>query len=193
MVNGASGAQPPAIPPAEAPKPFTGRAAFAIAQIYYDGAAVVGVGFVIGGAIAALIGVRQLALPSSSETSREAVHTMLDGIAFAGPGALFAWWHLREARSREGQVTPGAFWGRSLYFHLVSFIAAVTALGGVTGCLTSLVDAALPPRCPSFQGIDLCNDAADALKGAINAAIVVLVAGAVWWWHLREARRTPAA
>jgi hypothetical protein len=195
-VNGTSGAssEQPVTPPPPAPaapKPFTGRAAFAIDQIYYYAAAVVGVGFVIGGAIGVLIGLRQLVLPMSSETSRTAIRTVLDGMAFALPGVIFAWWHLSQARAREGRITPGTFWGRSLYFNLVSFVAAVTALGGVTGILTALADAALQPTCPTFRGVDFCNDAADELRGAINAAIVVIVAGAVWWWHRREAIRAP--
>jgi hypothetical protein len=109
------------------------------------------------------------------------------------PGFAFAWWHLREARSREGRVTPGAFWGRSLYLHLVSFIAAVTVLGAMTAGLYAVIDAAFAPECPEVRGFgaEFCQDAAGSLRAAVNAAIVVLVAGAVWWWHLREARRAP--
>jgi len=197
-VNGTSGPLPeqpiPPPPPAPlAPNPFTGRAAFAIAQIYYYGAAVVGVGFVIGGAITALIGLRELVLPSPGHADRDAVRSMLAGLAFAVPGVVFAVWHLREARSREGRVPPGAFWGRALYFHLVSFIAAVTVLSGIAAGLVALVDAALPPPCavPVFgePGGGSCAGSADALRDALNSAIVVIVAGAVWWWHLREARR----
>jgi len=195
--GGAEPPQPP-LPPASPPESrlFTGRAAFAIAQIYYYGAAVVGVGFVIGGAIALLIGLRQLALPGEFDTTRESERLMLQGLAWGLPGFAFAWWHLREARSREGRLTPGAFWGRSLYFHLVSFIAAVTVLGAVTAGLYALIDAAFAPECPEvFDGLGagFCPDAANSLRAAVNAAIVVLVAGAVWWWHLREARRALAA
>jgi hypothetical protein len=174
--------EPPRPPPPPAShsesRLFTGRAAFAIAQIYYYGAAVVGVGFVIGGAIALLIGLRQLALPGESDTTRESVRLMLQGLAWGVPGFAFAWWHLHEARSREGRLTPGAFWGRSLYFHLVSFIAAVTVLGAVTAGLYALIDAAYAPECPDVLGVaGFCAGAAESLRAAVNAAIVVLVAG----------------
>jgi hypothetical protein len=90
---------------------------------------------------------------------------MLQGLAWGLPGFAFAWWHLHEARSREGRLTPGPFWGRSLYFHLVSFIAAVTVLGAVTVGLYALIDAAYPPECPDvLVGAGFCADAAESLR-----------------------------
>lgn len=86
-------------------------------------------------------------------------------------------------------VAPGAFWGRSLYFYAVAFVGFVISLGGVVGVLFSLIDAALVPSCPTFGPL-LCADAGDAVRAAANGAIVTLVAGTVWWWHLREGRRT---
>jgi hypothetical protein len=131
--------------------PFTGRAAFAISQIYYYVAAAIGVGFLVGGAIAALIALRHWILPGSDEgfgpvtdPTREAARSFLGALAFAVPGALVFRWHLREARRREAAFAPRAFWGRSLYFHLVAVIALPIALGGVAATLHSLRDAALP-------------------------------------------------
>jgi hypothetical protein len=220
--EGAPHAPPPPTPQPSLPsyaRAFSGRSAFAIAQIYYYAAAIVGVGFAIGGAIGLLIGLRQLVLPADSDTTRDSVRLMLQGAAWGVPGSVFAWWHLGEARSREGRVISGAFWGRSLYFHLVSFAAGVTVLGAVTAGLYALIDAALPQTCvvlptplspglspgvgpgsgpgldPGLGQIDVsgfCTDASDSLRSAANALIVILVAGVVWWWHLREARRTPA-
>ncbi|HET7928420.1 MAG TPA: hypothetical protein VFM40_02610, partial [Actinomycetota bacterium] len=99
-----------------------------------------------------------------------------------------------QARRREGRVAAGTFWGRSLYFHAVAFVAYVVALGGVVATLFSLIEAAFAPDCPATTGRDLgflvCTDADDALRAAANGLIVVLVAGTVWWWHLREGRRT---
>lgn len=70
----------------------------------------------------------------------------------------------------------------------------MTVLGAVTAGLYALIDAAYAPECPDvLVGAGFCADAAESLRAAVNAAIVVLVAGAVWWWHLREARRAPAA
>ena len=190
MVNGA-GSQLPGPPPASQ---FTGRAAYALSQLYYYLVAIVAIGFVIGGTIAALIAVRQLAWPDPWSVTRQSVEALLQGLAFAVPGALAAWWHLGQARKREGRVAAGAFWGRSLYFHAVAFLAYVVALGGVVATLFSLIDAAFAADCPATIGRDLvfvvCTDADDALRTALNGLIVVLVAGTVWWWHLREGRRT---
>ena len=189
-MNGA-GSQLPGPPPASQ---FTGRAAYALSQLYYYLVAIVAIGFVIGGTIAALIAVRQLAWPDPLSVTRQSVEALLQGLAFAVPGALAAWWHLGQARKREGRVAPGASWGRSLYFHAVAFLAYVVALGGVVVTLFSLIDAAFAADCPATIGEDLvfvvCTDADDALRTALNGLIVVLVAGTVWWWHLREGRRT---
>lgn len=183
------GAPGPAGPPPQR------SAAYAFSQLYYYVVAVVGVGFLLGGAIAALIGLRQLVLPDPGQETREAVRAMLQGLAFAVPGAGAALWHVGQARRREGRMTTKAFWGASLYFHLVALIAFVTALSGITASLFGLVDAALPPRCFTPLPvrvqvvIGFCTSRADALRSASNGLIVVLVAGAVWWWHLRQGRR----
>jgi len=58
-VNGA-GSQLPGPPPTGQ---FTGRAAYALSQLYYYLVAIVAIGFVIGGTIAALIALRQFAWP----------------------------------------------------------------------------------------------------------------------------------
>ena len=183
--------QLPGPPPASQ---FTGRAAYALSQLYYYLVAIVAIGFVIGGTIAALIAVRQLAWPDPWSVTRQSVEALLQGLAFAVPGALAAWWHLGQARKREGRVAAGAFWGRSLYFHAVAFLAYVVALGGVVATLFTLIDAAFAADCPATIGRDLgflvCTNAEDALRAALNGLIVVLVAGTVWWWHLREGRRT---
>jgi hypothetical protein len=96
--------------------PFTGRAAYGISQIYYYAAAVVGVGFVIGGGISALIELRHLTLPErttvfGSDTTRASVHGIMVGLAFLIPGLAAALWHLKEAGRRERRFVPGAFWG----------------------------------------------------------------------------------
>jgi Domain of unknown function (DUF5671) len=180
--------------PSDAAPKFTGRAAYSLSQLYYYLVAIVAIGFVIGGTIAALIALRQLAWPDPGSVTRQSLEALLQGLAFAIPGALAAWWHLGQARRQEGRVAAGAFWGRSLYFHAVAFLAYVVALGGVVATLFSLIDAAFAADCPVTIGRDLgflvCTDADDALRAALNGLIVVLVAGTVWWWHLREGRRT---
>lgn len=101
-MNGA-GSQLLGPPPASQ---FTGRAAYALSQLYYYLVAIVAIGFVIGGTIAALIAVRQLAWPDPWSVTRQSVEALLQGLAFAVPGALAAWWHLGQARKREGRVAP---------------------------------------------------------------------------------------
>ena len=178
---------PPGPPGAAAS--FSGKAAYVLSQLYYYLVAIVAIGFVIGGAIAALIALRLLAWPDPGSVTRASTRSLLQGLAFALPGAVSAWWHLGQARRGEGHVAAGAFWGRSLYFHGVAFIAYVVALGGVVAMLFSLIDAALPSPCPTF-GPFVCPDADEALRVAANWVVVVLVAGTIWWWHLREGRRT---
>jgi Domain of unknown function (DUF5671) len=174
------------------------RAAYVIAQLYYYVAAVVGVGFVIGGLIAFLFGVRTLAFPGEFETTREGVRRMLQGLAFLLPGLVVLWWHLREARRREARMTGTAFWGSSLYYHGVSLVALFFVLGGAAGILISVVDAVLP-SCFMPGGGELVTieercfpTAAEAGRNAFNAAIFIIAAGPVMWWHLRQGRRTTA-
>jgi hypothetical protein len=211
--------------PAAAPAPSSGRAAFAISQSYYYLAAVVGIGLLLGGVIGALIGVREWILPSAQDptgspflegSSRDAIRGILGGLAFALPGALLFWWHLREARRREGVSLAGVAWGSALYFHLVAFVALMIAVGGVIGTLHSLADAAvpdcfeapthlLPPtdispipgageasaasRSVRFDTFRQCYPLASvSLRSALDGLIVAVVAGATWIWHLRRGR-----
>jgi hypothetical protein len=187
---------------------------------------VVGVGLLLGGAIGALIGVRQWILPAAQDPtsspileggSHDAIRGILGGLAFAVPGAVLFWWHLREARRREGVRSAGVSWGSALYFHLVAFVALVIAVGGVIGTLHSLADAAFPECFSSpthvLPPIDvspgISNGVASAapevieisplrecyppvsvsLRSALDGLIVAAVAGATWVWHLRRGRR----
>ena len=217
--------------PAAAPAPSAGRAAFAISQSYYYLAAVVGVGLLLGGVIGALIGVREWILPSGQDptgspflqgSSREAIRGILGGLAFAIPGALLFWWHLREARRREDLTLAGVSWGSSLYFHLVAFVALMIAVGGVIGTLHSVADAAVPdcfeaPRhvLPPTDITPIAGTSTEeasvleqvpigtfrqcyppvsvSLRSALDGLIVSAVAGATWIWHLRRGRRLRVA
>lgn len=183
-----------------------GRAGFVISQLYYYVVAAIGVAFVLGGVIGALFGVRALLLPNEFEEARDAFRTMLHGLAFALPGTVLLWWHLREARRRERRAIPPSFWGRSLYFHLVAFVALWFAVGGVITALNAAVDGALPHcveghvavpepgvESPPFEGFEPPGECfpgpAEAARRALDGAIFVLAAGPVWWWHLRQGRR----
>ncbi len=157
--------------------------------LYYYLVAIVAVGFVIGGTIASVMALRVLAWPDPGSVTRASTRFLLHGLAFALPGAVSAWWHLGQAKRREGIVAPGASWGRSLYVHGVAFIAYIVALGGVAVTLFLLIDVVLPPPCPSIASF-ACNDSEVAVRAVANGVIVVLVAGTVWWWHLREGSRT---
>jgi hypothetical protein len=197
---------PPAGPhlaPPLARDPEPGRAAHIIAQLYYYLVAAIGVAFVLGGIIGGLFGVRALILPDEFQETRDAFRTMLHGLAFALPGALLLWSHLREARRGEDRAVPASFWGRSLYFHLVAFVALWFAVGGVLVMLNAVVDGILP-HC--FEGqvalpagaepqAECHPELAEAGRRALDGAIFVIAAAPVWWWHLRQGRRdtTPAA
>jgi hypothetical protein len=186
-------AEPPAAGESE-----TGRAAHVISQYYYVVAAI-GVALVLGGVVAALFGIRTLVLPHEFEAPRDALRTVFHGLAFALPGAALLWWHLREARRREGLAAPASFWGRSLYFHLVAFVAMWFAVGGVILALSAAAEAAVPncvyvakpvpegTEAPEVTPTQQCYpDPAGAARQALDGAIFVLAAGPVWWWHLRQ-------
>jgi hypothetical protein len=214
--------------------PFSGRAVLVISQAYYYVAAVVGLAFLLGGGIAALIALRKWLLPISEVSasfggpsdSNDTARSFLGALAFAIPGALVLAWHLREARRHEGSRVSQASWGGVLYFHLVALISLLFALGGVVATLHAVRDSIMPlcyevpgpvvpPVAPSmgsqFDGeespiivpdipIDVdppllapkqeCYPStSEALRSALDAGIVALVAGGAWLWHLRRGRR----
>jgi Domain of unknown function (DUF5671) len=218
--------------PGPAAAPSSGRAAFAISQSYYYLAAVVGVGLLLGGVIGALIGVRQWILPAGPDptgspflegSSRDAIRGILGGLAFAIPGGVVSWWHLREARRRDAVRIADVSWGSALYFHLVAFVALTIAVGGAIGTLHSLADAAFPdcfeeptqvlrpsdvmpipgtaageaslaPQPVPIGTFRECYPPSSvSLRSALDGLIVAAVAGATWAWHLRRGRRLGAA
>lgn len=130
-----------------------GRGATVISQAYYYVVAAVGLIFLLGGLIAALIALRKWVFPISETGSsfyggpldrNDAARSFLGALAFAIPGALVLWWHLREARRREGRRVSRESWGGVLYFHLVALITLMIALGGVVATLHAVRDWALP-------------------------------------------------
>lgn len=173
------------------PRVDEGKGAYVLSQLYYYVVAVIGVGLLIGGAVAALFGLRELAFPREFESVRGAVQTMLNGAAFALAGLTLVWTHLREARRREGGPFTEVFWGSSLYYHLVALISLVFVLIGTIGILTSLVDLAVSP-CPEPPAggdvFDWC-DPQEVGRQILDFAIFLVVAGPVFWWHLRQGRR----
>ena len=190
--------------PEPVPPRFPGRAAFAISEIYYYAVAVVGVGVMIGGAIATLIGLRALVFSGPSDTTRQSVRGILSGLAFLAPAAALCWWHLREAKRRESRDMTGEFWGRSLYFHWVALIAVLIALGGAIASLTALIDLTLP-QCfgdlgfagsSGFTSESPCFPShGDAVRSIVNGIIILLVPGVVFAWHIKQGRamgREPA-
>lgn len=217
--------------------PFSGRAVVVISQAYYYVAAAVGLAFLLGGGIAALIALRKWLLPVSEAAgsfgsfdgsgSNDTARSFLGALAFAIPGAIVLAWHLREARRREGSLVSQASWGGVLYFHLVALISLLIALGGVVATLHAVRDSVMPlcyeipgPVVPpvaapslgsQFEGegspiivpdvpIDVDSpllapkqecypSTSEALRSALDAGIVALVAGGAWLWHLRRGRR----
>lgn len=131
----------------------SGRGATVISQTYYYVVAAIGLIFLLGGLIAALIALRKWVFPISEVGSgfyggpldrNDAARSFLGALAFAIPGALVLAWHLREARRREGRRTSRESWGGVLYFHLVALISLMIALGGVVAALHAVRDWALP-------------------------------------------------
>lgn len=198
-----------------APSPES-RAAHVISQVYYYVAAVIGFALFLGGAIGALFGVRELVLPREFETTRDGIRTILHGLSFALPGIALMWWHLRQARRREDRPATTVFWGRALYFHLMALVALIFVLIGGVGVLFNLTDASTPvcksavpsavtslphgseieqpvPPPGTFPQIEYCFPTRDdALRSAVDSSIFVIVAGPVFWWHLRQGRRLTA-
>jgi hypothetical protein len=132
--------------------------------------------------------------PDEFETTRDGLRGMLLGLSFAIPGLATLWWHIRQARRREGQVPAGAFWGSALYFHLVALIALFFVLGGASGFLAVLSEAAVP-RCDELlrpEAGSCGTEWAQTGRQLMNAAIFVIVGGPVMWWHLRQGRRLTA-
>jgi hypothetical protein len=189
------------------------RAAHVISQVYYYVAAVGAVGLFLGGSIATLFGIRQLVLPRELDTTHEAVRTILHGLAFVLPGVGIMWWHLRQARRREDRPPVTVFWGRALYFHLIALVALLFAVIGTVGLLFNLADAAVgcePAQHAfaethageSYTDIETiegqppesyCYPTRDsALRSATDMSIFLIVAGPVFWWHLRQGRRLTA-
>lgn len=190
-----------------------GRAAHVISQVYYYVAAVVGFGLFLGGAIGALFGVRELVLPREFETTRDGIRTVLHGLSFALPGLALMWWHLRQARRREDRPAATVFWGRALYFHLMALVALIFVLTGGVGLLFNLGDAVVgcEPEQHAFVEMHVgqaytdietiegqppevyCYPSReDALRSATDMSIFLIVAGPVFWWHLRQGRRLTA-
>ena len=125
----------------------------AIAQAYYYVVAAIGLIFVLGGTIAALIALRKWILPVSGDPSElfgsppdsnDAIRSLLGALAFAIPGALVLVWHLREARRQAGRRASSRSWGETLYLYLVAAISLLIALGGAVAMLHALRDAVVP-------------------------------------------------
>jgi len=131
----------------------SGRGATVISQTYYYVVAAVGLIFLLGGLIAALIALRKWVFPISETGSsfyggpldrNDAARSFLGALSFAIPGALVLWWHLREAHRRDARRTARESWGGVLYFYLVALISLLIALGGVVATLHALRDWAVP-------------------------------------------------
>ncbi len=188
---------------------FTGRAAYAISQTYYYAAAAIGVAFLLGGSIAAVIGLRGLVFHLNLQLVHQGPRSVLNGLAFALTGGLVAWWHLREVRARAGRAPRPVFWGGALYAHVVALFALIVAMAGAVIALMGVVSLAFPVCVsnPIMQGGSsgfvssapltggtFCFSTSKAAEiSIVNGVIVLALAGAVWLWHLRQGRAYTAA
>jgi hypothetical protein len=153
-----------------------GRAATVVSQTYYYVVAAIGLIFLLGGTIAALIALRKWILPvSDAATSffgppadtHDAARSFLGALAFAIPGALVFAWHLREARRRERGRWFRAAWGGVLYFHLVALISLLIGLGGVVAMLHAFRDAVVP-FCYETRGFDELQAEDPSFQGEVT-------------------------
>lgn len=183
--------------------PQPGRSAFVISQLYYYLSAVIGVGLVIGGGIATVLGLRAAILPEEFETARNGFSRMLGGVPFLLVGLATLWWHLREARTRDDRPFPQAFWGASLYFHGVALVALVFVLVGAIGALNAGADLVLPECYATSVELESGGAAetttecypspGQAGRNALDSGLILLVALPVWLWHLRQGRKLTAS
>jgi len=180
---------PQSPPPPHAQVRANGKAAWVISQLYYYAVCVIAVCFVIGGAIACLIGFRELLLPSPGQDASASARQVLTGIAWALPFGVALFWHLQEARQRDRSPAAGAFWGSALYYHLVAFVGLQVLLMGAVATLVSLVNAGFAQACSVPYDYGFCADASSELRTALNGVIAMIVSGPIFWWHLREGRR----
>lgn len=198
------------------PPERSGRAAYVISQLFHYIAAVIGAGLLLGGLVVLLFGVRTLILPREFEEARDGLRGIVHALAFAVPGATALWWNLRAARRGEPVSPPPVFWGRALYFYLVSVVALGFVLGGSVAVLSTAADAAiphcerhlrplrppgieepgpvplepLPPDVETEPGPVHCYPSgAEAARQALDGAVFLLAGGPVLWWHLRQGRR----
>ena len=122
-------------PPSEADRVFL-RPRGAISQAYSCIAAAIGIAFLIGGLIVALIALHKLVLLSPAGGVRVGVRVGRGravaawALAYAIPGALVFVWHIREARRRAELGSGETLWGALLYFHLVALITRVIRWAG---------------------------------------------------------------
>jgi len=180
-------------PPPHAQVRANGKAAWVISQLYYYAVCVIAVCFVIGGAIACLIGFREALLPSPGQDASASARQVLMGIAWALPFGVALFWHLREARRRDRSPVAGVFWGSALYYHLVAFVSLQVLLTGAVAALVSLINAGFAQPCSGPYDYGSCTDASSELRTALNGVIAMIVSGPVFWWHLREGRRVTRA
>ncbi len=187
---------------------FTGRAAYAISQTYYYAAAAIGVIFLLGGSIAAVIALRGLVYHLNPQLVHQGPRSVLNGLAFALTGGLVAWWHLREVRTRAGDAPGPVFWGGALYAHVVALFALIVAMAGTVIVLMGVVSLAFPVcvsnpvmgggsagfiSSGSLPGGTFCLSTSKASAiGILDGVIVLTLAGVVWFWHLRQGRTSTA-
>lgn len=113
------------------------------------------------------------------------------------------WWHLREARRREERPHTDAFWGRSLYFHVVAALALGFVLTGLVLLLIGIVDVVLP-ECAHLDlpsgatGVDgnggcVPVEREASIRLIVDSGIILVVSAPVWLWHLRRGRQLTTA
>ncbi len=161
----------------------------------YDFAvAVLSMFLVIDGLVWALFTIRALISPGEEDfgSTRDSVRHLLYALfGLVLPGLVGAWIHFRSGRRHDRELVAPEVRPRAGYFYGVAFIAYLFILAAVLWMLIEIVDLIIPPCEGPRQGV-ACYLSRDPVRRFVDAGLIILGAGPVWWWHLRRGRRLTA-
>lgn len=87
---------------------------------------------------------------------------------------------------------PGRSWIALVYYYIAALIGLVIVITGAIIAVNSAVDALFfdpPPEQQEFVYYDE-DDRGDHLESALKGLLTAAVGAPIFWWHVRQARRT---